>query len=214
MNKQCQSCRETFAVSNFHKNKSKKNGLSEFCKECKKQKDREYRSRNLERCREKSRLYYQSHREEIIKRTRQYAVDNADYIKKKRAKHFQENKERWNQYGKDRAKVDPVYRMKVHVRKILIKALNGHSKSKSTQEIIGCSYEELRLYIESQFEPWMNWDNKGLYNGTFNYGWDVDHIIPLCSADSPEKILSLNHYTNLQPLCSHVNRNIKRDKYE
>jgi len=25
-------------------------------------------------------------------------------------------------------------------------------------------------------------------------------------------VIKLNHYTNLQPLCSFVNRNIKRDK--
>jgi hypothetical protein len=45
-------------------------------------------------------------------------------------------------------------------------------------------------------------------------GWDIDHIVPLCTAKSPEEVLSLNHYTNLRPLCSHVNRNIKRDKNE
>jgi hypothetical protein len=87
-------------------------------------------------------------------------------------------------------------------------------KSKSTLEIIGCSYEDLKTHIESQFESWMSWDNKGLYNGTFNYGWDIDHIRPLCSAKSQEEVLSLNHYTNLRPLCSFVNRNIKRDKHE
>jgi len=135
-------------------------------------------------------------------------------LKQKRKDYFQLNKERWNQYGKDRAKIDPVYRIKVHMRKVLIKALNGTSKSKKTEDILGCSFSEFKEYIEDQFDPWMNWDNKGLYNGDFNYGWDIDHIVPLCTAKSPEEVLSLNHYTNLRPLCSHVNRNIKRDKHE
>jgi hypothetical protein len=58
----------------------------------------------------------------------------------------------------------------------------------------------------------MNWDNKGLYNGTSNYGWDLDHRIPLSSAVTEEEIIKLNHHTNIQPLCSHYNRDIKKDQ--
>ena len=58
----------------------------------------------------------------------------------------------------------------------------------------------------------MNWENYGLYNGELNYGWDIDHIIPNSSALTEDEFIKLNHYTNLQPLCSKVNRHIKRDK--
>ena len=61
------------------------------------------------------------------------------------------------------------------------------------------------------FEEWMNWENKGLYNGELKYGWDIDHRIPISSATSEEEMIKLNHYTNLQPLCSYTNRYIKRD---
>jgi len=57
----------------------------------------------------------------------------------------------------------------------------------------------------------MNWDNRGLYNGTPDYGWDIDHIIPQSSAITIEDVIQLNHYTNLQPLCSYINRDIKKD---
>ena len=57
----------------------------------------------------------------------------------------------------------------------------------------------------------MNWDNYGKYNGELNYGWDLDHIIPVASAKTEEDIYKLNHYTNFQPLCSFTNRNIKKD---
>ena len=57
----------------------------------------------------------------------------------------------------------------------------------------------------------MNWNNRGLYNGELNYGWDIDHIIPLSSAKTEEEMILLNHYSNLQPLCSKINRDIKRD---
>ena len=57
----------------------------------------------------------------------------------------------------------------------------------------------------------MNWDNHGLYNGEINYGWDIDHIVPLSSATSVDELYKLNHYTNLQPMCSYTNRYIKKD---
>jgi hypothetical protein len=57
----------------------------------------------------------------------------------------------------------------------------------------------------------MNWDNYGRYKkDCFNYGWDIDHIAPLSSAITEKELLRLFHYTNLQPVCSKFNRDIKR----
>ena len=61
----------------------------------------------------------------------------------------------------------------------------------------------------------MNWDNKGNPKDgilELNKTWDIDHIIPISTAITEEDIIRLNHYTNLQPLCSYYNRNIKKDK--
>ena len=58
----------------------------------------------------------------------------------------------------------------------------------------------------------MTWENRGKYNGELNYGWDIDHIIPLATAKTEEDLIKLNHFSNLQPLCSKINRNIKRHK--
>jgi len=71
----------------------------------------------------------------------------------------------------------------------------------------------LKEFSESKFEYWMTWENRGLYNGELNYGWDIDHIIPISSAKNEEEIIKLSHYTNLQPLCSKINRNIKNNIY-
>ena len=73
--------------------------------------------------------------------------------------------------------------------------------------------EDFKKYLESKFEPWMSWDNYGLYNGIGNYGWDLDHIIPISSAITENDVIKLNHYTNLQPLCSFINRNVKKNKF-
>lgn len=90
----------------------------------------------------------------------------------------------------------------------------GIVKSKTVCEILGCSYQDFKIYIESKFESWMNWNNYGLYNGEFNYGWDLDHIVPKSIAKTENDILKLNHYTNFRPLCSKTNRDIKRNKLD
>jgi len=91
---------------------------------------------------------------------------------------------------------------------------NGYPKESKTENILGLSFEDFKLYLESKFEYWMNWENYGLFNGELNYGWDIDHIIPLNSAQTKDDIIRLNHYTNLQPLCSYINRHIKMYKIQ
>ena len=87
----------------------------------------------------------------------------------------------------------------------------GYTKKLTSENILGCSPESFKTYLEGLFEPWMNWDNKGLYNGQPNYGWDLDHIIPLSSANTEEEIIRINHYSNIRPLCSYINRDIKKN---
>ena len=80
-----------------------------------------------------------------------------------------------------------------------------------TSDILGCSYIDFKLFIESKWEDWMDWNNYGLYNGELNYGWDLDHIIPISSGLTKDDIIKLSYYTNYQPLCSKVNRDLKRN---
>ena len=59
----------------------------------------------------------------------------------------------------------------------------------------------------------MSWDNYGKYNGELNHGWDIDHIVPSSSALTEDELVKLNHFSNLQPLCSKTNRDIKKNHY-
>ena len=59
----------------------------------------------------------------------------------------------------------------------------------------------------------MNWENYGNpKDGKLepNKTWDIDHIEPLSTANTETDIIRLNHHINLRPLCSYVNRFIKR----
>lgn len=90
----------------------------------------------------------------------------------------------------------------------------GYTKKSLTYKILGCTYEEFKIYLENKFEHWMNWNNYGLYNGNINFGWDLDHIIPVSSVIDENDLLRINHYSNFQPLCSYINRYVKKDKLD
>ena len=117
---------------------------------------------------------------------------------------------------KIRLKTDDIFRLTCNIRSLIkISFKNqGYTKRSKTYKILGCSYEDFKECIESQWEDWMGWDNYGLYNGEEKYGWDFDHIIPVSSALSEKDVYTLNHYSNIQPLCSYVNRCVKRDNMD
>ena len=150
----------------------------------------------------------------------QYAKDNKQNIKTNQSIWRENNKIRLqtkrNEYNKNKRLVDELFKLSSNIRTLIGKAIRakGYSKTKKTTEILGCSLEEFKAYLEANFEPWMNWDNYGKYNGELNYGWDIDHIKPLAMAANESELLELNKYINLQPLCSYTNRVIKKDNYE
>lgn len=98
------------------------------------------------------------------------------------------------EYEKERIKSDCVFAMKKRLRSRTANALksSGYHKTSKTQKMLGCTWDELKLHIESKFLNGMGWCNRGL--------WHIDHIVPLASAKSAEDVAKLCHYTNLQPL--------------
>ena len=167
----------------------------------------------------KKRENYQKNKESELKRVRNYQK-TSEKRKEWQKKYYVENSEKLKEdrkeYKRNRRENDPLYKIKNNLSVSIRRAFKNlnYSKDTSVYKAIGCSPDELKSYIESKFESWMNWDNRGLYNGDFNYGWDLDHIMPLSEAKTPEDIIRLNHYTNLQPLCSKINRDIKKDFYK
>ena len=153
------------------------------------------------------------------KEDKEYAKKNKEKlndIKKKWAENNPEKKKESNRKYHIKKLENPLYKLKHYTSNTIRRALknNGYSKKSRTYEILGCSYIEFKNYIESQFADWMNWDNYGNPKDGLlkpNKTWDIDHKIPLSSAKTEEDIIRLNHYSNLQPLCSYNNRFIKKD---
>ena len=237
----CSKCNIKKDIEFFYKRKDSKDGLRADCKECFNIGNKNYCTKNKDRVKEYKNIYYNSNKELIVNRSKQWAIDNPisfkekikrysnkESTKNKRKQHYLDNKEfysirnkeykllnkdKLNNSHKIKYNSDILYRLKFLLRGIISKSFKrkGFGKFSKTSEILGCSFEEFQLYLESKFEDWMNWNNRGLYNGELNYGWDIDHIIPLSSAKTEEEMILLNHYSNLQPLCSKINRDIKRD---
>ena len=100
-----------------------------------------------------------------------------------------------------------IRRFKTNLRSRVSHALSRNSKSDSTETLVGCSMNELRDHLESQFTAGMTWDNYG--------EWHVDHIKPCAmfdfSIDSHQ--FQCFHYTNMQPLWA-IDNYKKGNKYD
>ena len=72
---------------------------------------------------------------------------------------------------------------------------NIHKADKSIN-LLGCSFNELKIYIESLFTENMSWDK------VLTSEIHLDHIRPCSSFDlsNEEEQRQCFHYTNLQPL--------------
>jgi len=77
-----------------------------------------------------------------------------------------------------------------------IKRYTGSRKAAKCVELLGCSIEFFRGWIEAQFQTGMTWANHGLHT------WHIDHRIPCAEFDlrDPEQQKKCFNYTNLQPL--------------
>lgn len=212
--KQCEhpKCTTEIDMENAHPNKK-------YCsKKCQKNADYyrnkqtyiEYEKRNRKRINERVQKYYHQNKEiinernkaryhrhpkEHIERVKQYRLNNTEKVKKAKQIYGEKYKPIRNKRHRQRYKEDDVYRLRFNIRTRLRGFLRdkGWDKDCETSKLIGCTYEELKIYLEEQFDKNMSWENYGTY-------WHIDHIIPLNSAENVQDIKKLSYYKNLQPL--------------
>jgi len=155
-----------------------------------------YRQLNKEEIKISSKSYYhnnkEKNKEKIKARHKKYYETNKDKIKA----YFKKNRDILNEYDKNRVKTNVQYKLKKRLRCRLYYAVKGNQKTGSAISDLGCSIDELKIYLESKFQLGMTWDNWGFE------GWHIDHIKPLSSFDLTDRnqFLQACHYTNLQPL--------------
>jgi len=144
-----------------------------------------------EQRREYDRKNYLKNKEKILERNRLWKENNKELISAYNHTYGQSHKEEKNIREKKRRDGDPIYRMKLNLRRINRRSIKNF-KLRGNSKLLGCSYEEVREHLTKQFTIGMSWDNYG--------EWHIDHIIPLASATTEDEVLKLYHYSNLQPL--------------
>jgi hypothetical protein len=180
--KRCGHCKIYQRLSEFGKDKHRKDGLHPTCKTCL----REYTASRKEQKRLYDQKYNMANKEKKSKQKADYQQRNKEHLYAKRLERIADGRETL------------IEKISARLHSRLYKIVKNGVKSGSAVRDLGCSPEFLIQYLESQFLPGMAWSNYGKEIGK----WHIDHIVPLSSFDlsDREQFLKANHYTNLQPL--------------
>jgi hypothetical protein len=211
--KTCTKCNCVFPATTeyFYKKVDGKYGLTTKCKSCAKEcvkkcynkhqnkrlnQKKEYYKSNSTTLNQKNHQYQLINKEKISEQRKQYRQDNIEKIKLAHKTYRQNNKDKLNKYYQLKAKNDLNYKLARNIRSRIKVTIKENRKTKSSLELLGCSLEQVRQHIESQFQEGMSWSNWSFY------GWHIDHIRPISSFDLSDPIQQKQcfHYTNLQPL--------------
>ena len=191
-------------ISEFHKSKKEKSGLSTRCKSCR----HTYNIKNREMLAEKNAIRYEKDKEKISTQQKQYYQKNRKTIIEKTAKYVKDNKEKvrvssaiFHMENRERRLIESSIRQKnnrgaANARNSQYRA----SKNKATPKWLT---EEQKQQIKSFY---VEADRLTKETGI---GHHVDHIIPL----QGKEVSGLHVPWNLQILTKSEN-NIKNNKFD
>lgn len=163
---------------------------TKICNTCGANKERKFFSafkRNKEglqaQCKACCASYYQANKAKLAEKAAAYRQANRS-----------DTSNRMAAYTRTRRATDPVFAMRTRVSSLIGFHLRrgGYTKKSRSHEILGCDWETFVSHLERQFLKGMTWENRG--------AWQIDHIVPLSTAQTEEEILALNHFTNLRPM--------------
>lgn len=186
--KRCPACKETKPLNSEYWHRLR-GGFTSECKLCRRAFHKDYRTKNKDKF-----------------------CNNPEVRKKDREVYKDYYKQYYTKWRQRRSASDIEFRLKANLKGRIWHALRGGQKSKRTMVLLGCSIEEFKIYLESQFTEGMSWENYG--------EWHVDHKKPCAAFDltDPDQQLLCFHHTNMQPLWAFDNlskgSNFEGKKYE
>ena len=229
--KRCTKCVVWKGENEFYKDKRHKDGLQSWCKDCHKEyaKERRQTKEYKEYYKEYSRKYNKTDKQKEYRNTDKNKEYQRKYQKEYRKTHKEDSREYYKEYTKtDKHKkkrnkrlkkkrdANPKFRLDGIMATAISTALNGKKAGRRWEKLVGYTIEDLMQHLESNFEPWMNWDNYGVYEEG-KLKWHIDHIKPksLFNYTYPEdkEFKECWALKNLQPL--EAIENIKKsNKYK
>jgi hypothetical protein len=224
-NKKCNKCNKNLPISEFHKRIKSTGEFHTYCKNCKLKQRTEKKqiivvlpetySKQCLKCKiEKPKTHFYC-KSISVDKLNELCIECLKFTNKiwrdKNKIKIKEYKK--NAYPKSlinhkrRRQTDLDFKILLTCRSRINKALHSAKKTDNTINLIGCSINFFRNWLEHQFDSKMSWDNYGNY-------WQIDHVIP-CShfnmTNEQEQFKCFN-WKNCRPLESNKNLS-KGDKY-
>ena len=212
----CRVCRLVKPLTEFHKDKSRRSGHSNLCKECDRERQRKYLAEldridpvKAEARRARNRVYSAENPSGYDpEKRREYREANADRIRATSAAYYQANKDRYRERSRAWVEANPE-RKREHSARALAKRLEWDSWYQRLAD--GHKRAKAAGLCAATFDTWMlrdYWNACGIEHDRDFYTheplgekWDIEHIIPLSDPNSPGHIISncvpVNRSTNL-----------------
>jgi hypothetical protein len=196
MIKICKKCKVDKETSEFYSHKEYKDGFMSICKSCEKERSRnnnlKYKDKIVQRRlqedkslrKERKKVWYLLNKDKEKANIKAYRLKNKHKLSKT-----------INAWYLHKRQTDNLFKLKCNIRSAVRSAFlkHGYVKNSKTIEIVGCSLVELSKHL--------------IQTAKQNYGkhfpkrpYEIDHIVPVSSANTEEELIKLNHYTNLQLL--------------
>lgn len=154
-------------------------------------KQKKYAGINSTRKATANKIYYETNKKIILKKQKKYYENNKEQSLNRGYEYRKNNKEKINLKNnirlKDRRASDPIFKLRTRLSSSIRNSIKRRNKSKkgSILDFLPYTLDQLKTYIESLFEPWMNWNNWSKYNAKTwddndrsTWVWNLDHIIP------------------------------------
>lgn len=213
MNKKCNRCfiMKPYNLEFFPKEINKKSGLASHCREC-------HRKHSRKRI---GSLTYSTPETKVCNHCKTEKPCNAEHFHRhnknktgfrsickvcrtSKSKVYSTSDE-YRAKQRARRRADPLWKLRKNISIAIVNSLR-QNKEVSCFKKLPYSIKDLKEHLESQFEPWMTWENWGTAKdySKNNRTWNIDHIVPQSKLKfnslDDENFLKCWSLRNLRPL--------------